>query len=45
VQEQDRRSIFRPSLAIENIEIIDADCAVGNFSQSIRDVHNKYDCS
>jgi hypothetical protein len=28
VQEQNRRSIFRPGLSIENIEITDADCAV-----------------
>jgi hypothetical protein len=38
-----RRSIARPRLSIEDIEIIDADCAVENFTNCIRDVHSKND--
>jgi len=41
MQQQNRRSIFRPSLSIEDIEIIDPDRAVGNFAKSICDVHNE----
>jgi hypothetical protein len=35
VQEQNPRSTFRPGLSIEDFEIIGADCAVGNFTESI----------
>jgi hypothetical protein len=38
VQEQNLRSIFRPGLSIENVEIIDADCVVGNFAKSNCDI-------
>jgi hypothetical protein len=35
------RFIFRSRLSIENIEIIDADCTVRNFTKSICEVHNE----
>src|SRR6516162_1103328 len=45
VQEQNRRSIFWPGLSIENIDVIDSNCAVGNFSESVCDIHNEGDSS
>jgi hypothetical protein len=33
VQKQNRRSILRSGLSIENIEIVNPDCAVENFAE------------
>ncbi len=41
VQEQNRRSIFRPGLSIEDIEITDADSVIGNFAEHVGYVHEE----
>ena len=43
VEKQNRRSIFWSGLSIENIKIVDPDCAVENFTESICEVHDEDD--